>query len=59
MVLVGVSLLWDTRIQKTNPSFLSIMKDQLTNQLANTFGEYLQVELFIKVQNETSKLQFQ
>ena len=59
MVLIGVSLLWDARIQKTNPSFLSIMKDQLTNQLANTFGEYLQVELFIKVQNETSKLQFQ
>ena len=59
MVLVGVPLLWDARIQKTNPSFLSIMKDQLTNQLANTFGEYLQVELFIKVQNETSKLQFQ
>ena len=59
VVLVGLLLVWDSQTQKTNCSFLSIMKDQLTNQLANIFCECLQVELSIKVQGETSKLQFQ
>ena len=49
LVLVGVLLVWDSRIQKTNRSLLSIMKDQLTNQLANIFREYLQKELSINV----------
>ena len=49
LVLVGVLLAWDSRIQKTNPSHLSIMKDQLTNQLANIFRKYLQKELSINV----------
>ena len=49
MVLVGVLLAWDSQIQKTNRSLLSIMKDQLTNQLANIFREYLEKELYIKV----------
>ena len=48
-VLVGVLLAWDSQIQKTNRSLLSIMKDQLTNQLANIFREYLEKELYIKV----------
>ena len=49
LVLVGVLLVWDSRIQKTNRSLLSIMKDQLTNQLVNIFREYLQKELSINV----------
>ena len=49
LVLVGVLLVWDSRIQKTNRSLLSIMKDQLTNQLANIFPEYLQKDLSINV----------
>ena len=49
-------LVWDSRIQKTNSSLLSIMKDQQKNQLANIFCEYLQKELSIKVQGEPLKL---
>ena len=49
LVLVGVLLVLDSRIQKTNRSLLSIMKDQLTNQLVNIFREYLQKELSINV----------
>ena len=59
MVLVGVLLAWDSQIQKTNRSLLSIMKDQLTNQLANIFREYLEKELYIKVKSETLNLQLQ
>ena len=59
MVLVGILLAWDPRIQKTNRSLLSIMKDQLTNQLANIFREYLEKELYIKVKSETLNLQLQ
>ena len=59
LVLVGVLLVWDSRIQKTNRSLLSIMKYQLTNQLANIFREYLQKEPSINVYNETSNLQLQ
>ena len=44
VVLVNVLLVWDSRIQKTNRSLLSIVEDQLTNQLANIFREYLQTE---------------
>ena len=59
MVLVGILLAWDPRIQKTNRFLLSIMKDQLTNQLANIFREYLEKELYIKVKSETLNLQLQ
>ena len=44
VVLVDVLLVWDSRIQKTNRSLLSIVEDQLTNQLANIFREYLQTQ---------------
>ena len=51
LVLVGLLLVWDSRIRKSNCSLslLSIMKDQLTNQLGNIFREYLQQELSINV----------
>ena len=55
VLLVSVSI-WDSRIQKTNHSLLSIIKDQLANQLANIFDEYFQIELSIKFHSETSKL---
>ena len=59
MVFVSVLLVSDSRIQKANHSFLSIMKDQQTNQLANIFRECFQIELSINIQSETLKLQFQ
>ena len=57
MVPVSVFLVWDSQIQKVNQS--SFMKDQWTKQLANTFSEYLQIELYIKIQIRTLKPQFQ
>ena len=49
VVLVGVLLVWDSRIQKANNYLLSIRKNQWTNQLANIFHKCFQNELFIKV----------
>ena len=59
MLLVSVLLVWDSRIQKAKHSLLSIMKDQQTNQLANIFRKYLQIELSTNIESETLKLQFQ
>ena len=53
MLLVDILLVWDSRIQKTNRSLLSIMKDRQKNQLAIIFCEYLQKELSIKVGDGT------
>ena len=57
MVPASAFLVWDSQIQKVNQS--SFMKDQWTKQLANIFSEYLQIELYIKIQIKTLKPQFQ
>ena len=59
MLLVSVLLVWDSRIQKASHSLLSIRKDQQTNQLANNFRKYSQIELSTNIESETLKLQFQ
>ena len=54
VVLVGVLLVWDSRIQKANNSLLSIRKNQWTNQLANIFHKCFQMSCSLKF---TAKLQ--
>ena len=56
VLLGGVSLHLGFSNSKNKSLSLSIIKDQLTNQLANIFDEYFQIELSIKFHSETSKL---